>query len=478
MKIHSRSGKQQSTVQDRPTMVMYTCGPTVYDDSHIGNFRSFVMADSLRRWLESPLRVDNPPKVRHVMNITDIGHLTEDDIDRMTIGISRSGMASVELVAIHYTKRFIEDAKLLNIKVASEADNNPRLMPRASDYIQDIIDAIMSMIEVCKAYVTEDGVFFDVSSFPRHGEVAGDRLNDQPGMGGRLTFEQAAGKRNPEDFLLWKKDFTHLMTWKSPWGRGYPGWHIECSVMASAMGHDDMTGIIDIHTGGEDNAFPHHEAENAQSCSMFGRNPHKTVFSRHWFHVAHLQISDKKMSKSEGTFIRIKDLTELGVSAAAVRMFLLSAHYRTNLLYDGTRSIAQYERMLEKWRHIPAAQTTSDEFKEEFARALDNDFNTAEAIGVVNKYLFEISKEDWEEIERVFGLDGMFPKIQVRGNVEYREMSDEMIHVVEPLVVLRHKARQDKNFEESDRLRSRIAAEGFEIEDRSLGRYLVQPILG
>ena len=459
-------------------MVIYTCGPTVYDDAHIGNFRSFLFADALRRWLESPLRTSNAPLVRHVMNITDIGHLTADDLDRMQVGAARLGVSSSSEVADHFAQRFIEDAKLLNIKVASESESEPALMPRASDFIPEMIRAIKSLIDSGHAYITKDGVFYDVSSFPRHGEVSGDRSNDQAGMGGRLTFAQATAKRSFEDFLLWKIDPDHLMNWPSPWGRGYPGWHIECSVMASSMGHNDMTGIIDIHTGGEDNAFPHHEAENAQSCSMHGRDPHTTVFSRHWFHVAHLQIGDKKMSKSEGTFIRIKDLTELGVSAAAVRMFLLSAHYRTNLLYDGTRSIAQYERMLEKWRHIPAAQTTSGAFKEEFARALDNDFNTAEAIGVVNKYLFEISKEDWEEIERVFGLDGMFPKIQVRGNVEYREMSDEMIHVVEPLVVLRHKARQDKNFEESDQLRSRIAAEGFEIEDRSLGRYLVQPILG
>ena len=258
---------------------LYSCGPTVYDFAHIGNFRSFLFGDLLRRTLEL-----FDYQVHHVMNITDVGHMVEGEADKMSEAANRmkenkkSGRVpegAVEdpndpyQIADYYTQAFLEDARKLQYKIAFEYPDN---VPKATDHIDGMQNMISRLIDRGHAYVAEDGVvYFSVESFSRYGELSGNTLEKlQSGAGGRVSDENQSRKRHPADFMLWKPDQHHVMKWDSPWGVGYPGWHIECSVMASQLLGGD---VIDIHTGGEDLIFPHHECEIAQSCGARGAGP-------------------------------------------------------------------------------------------------------------------------------------------------------------------------------------------------------------
>jgi len=365
---------------DPSRVTFYTCGPTVYDDAHIGNFRSFLAADLLRRWLESPLCEltapdgsvhAGPRQVVHVMNITDVGHMTDDDDadgageDKMVAAEKRlrdakkAGTLHVDVdidpsdqtaIARFYADRFLDDARRLGLKVAIEEQADPSLMPRASDNVPGMIEMIESLIEKDHAYaVGEPGsqtVYFDVRSFASYGRLSGNTIEDvRSGAGGRVTDDQTAQKKHPADFLLWKADPSHKMKWPSPWGEGYPGWHIECSVMALARLDPDSTGIIDLHSGGEDNIFPHHECERAQSCSATGADR----FARHWFHPRFLIVEGQKMSKSKGNFFTARELFDKGHEPAAVRLELIKTHYRTNANFT-EQGLKDSARMIERWR--------------------------------------------------------------------------------------------------------------------------------
>ncbi|MFN9077624.1 MAG: hypothetical protein ACK5WX_09410, partial [bacterium] len=281
-------------------VTFYSCGPTVYDDAHIGNFRSFLNADVLRRTLEL-----HGFRVKHVMNITDVGHMTDDDVadgggeDKMAVAgrriaeAKKSGKlpAGAEIdpsdpyaIAEFYAQRFLEDARHLGLKVAIEERANPALMPRPTRCVPEMIALVERLIAGGHAYVAKDGVvYFSVQSYPAYGRLSGNTLDNlREGEGGRISAEHQAVKKHPADFMLWKPDPTHLMRWPSPWGEGYPGWHLECSAMAKMLLGDE----IDLHSGGEDNIFPHHECEVAQSCCASGH----ATFSRFWFHTRHLQV--------------------------------------------------------------------------------------------------------------------------------------------------------------------------------------------
>ena len=327
-------------LHDNGAVTFYSCGPTVYDDAHIGNFRSFLNADLLRRALEL-----HGYTVKHVMNITDVGHMTEDDAadgggeDKMAVAgrriaeAKKSGKlpAGAEIdasnpyaVADFYADRFLEDARHLGLKVAIEERAHPELMPRPTRCVPQMIALVEQLVAGGFAYVAKDGVvYFSVQSFPAYGRLSGNTLEHlREGEGGRISAEHQAVKRHPADFMLWKPDPTHLMRWPSPWGDGYPGWHLECSAMAKMLLGEE----IDLHSGGEDNIFPHHECEVAQSCCASGR-PH---FARVWFHTRHLQVEGEKMSKSKGNFFTARDLFAKGVTPAALRLELVRTHYRTN----------------------------------------------------------------------------------------------------------------------------------------------------
>ena len=323
-------------------VTMYSCGPTVYDFVHVGNFKSFLFSDLLRRFLACA-----GYDVHQVMNITDVGHMTDDDVadatgeDKMAVATRKLKEAkkSGDLpddaiadpddpyqVAQYFTQAFIEDACALGMKVAQGYPNN---MPHATQHVDAMKALIQKLIDKDHAYVADDGVvYFSVQSFSDYGRLSGNTLDHLiEGSGGRITSEHQAVKRHPADFFLWKPDETHIMKWDSPWGAGYPGWHIECSAMAMALLEKE---VIDIHTGGEDNIFPHHECEIAQSCSATGHSE----FARYWIHPRFLMVDGEKMSKSKGNFYTARDVLEGRVTGRAVhpsvlRFELIKTHYRT-----------------------------------------------------------------------------------------------------------------------------------------------------
>lgn len=430
--------------QDPAHIRFYTCGPTVYDDAHIGNFRSFLAADLLRRWLESPLCTltdadgnehHGPRTVTHVMNITDVGHMTDDDNadgageDKMDVAARRileakkSGTLPPDAnidpnnpfqIAQFYEARFKEDAKALGMKVAIDADKDQSLMPRATGNIKEMKQVIEFLLEHENQYAYPAGnpgsraIYFDVQKFERYGKLSGNTLDQlKGGAGGRVDDTNTQQKKHPADFLLWKEDSTHKMKWPSPkvpgqdaWGDGYPGWHIECTAMA--LGRLIPGGLnaakathahIDLHSGGEDNIFPHHECEIAQSCCFTGADH----FATHWFHPRFLKVDGQKMSKSKGTMHTLRDLTAKGFDPAAIRLELIKTHYRANADFS-IQGLKDSGRMIDRWRDYARLLLTADsagpesvfstllhERLHDIVQAMSNDLNIATAIGWLNK---------------------------------------------------------------------------------------------
>ncbi|MBL4591320.1 MAG: cysteine--tRNA ligase [Phycisphaerales bacterium] len=436
---NSLTNKTEAFTPHNPNKItFYTCGPTVYDDAHIGNFRSFLAADLLRRWLESPLCTlatsdgehHGPRIVTHVMNITDVGHMTDDTnadgggLDKMELAKERileakkSGKLPSDsevdpsdplAIARFYERRFMEDARMLGLKVAIEAEADPTLMPRATDNIEGMKQVICDLLDNSFAYAAGQpgarAVYFDVLKFQAYGDLSGNTLDQlKGGAGGRVDDSQQQEKHHPSDFLLWKEDQSHTMKWDAPahaacegWDQGYPGWHIECTAMAlgrlvdgglSNARKDHAT--IDLHSGGEDNIFPHHECEIAQSCCFTG-NDH---FANHWFHPRFLMVEGQKMSKSKGTMYTVRELVAKGIDPAAIRLELIKTHYRANAdfsmqgLKDASRTIERWRRnaqMLSSWQSAGEKSTTNiAQVIENFADALSNDLNVSTAIAAIS----------------------------------------------------------------------------------------------
>jgi cysteinyl-tRNA synthetase len=466
---------------DPGRVTFYTCGPTVYDDAHIGNFRSFLAADVLRRFIESPLcvlqdgeggehRAAGGRRVVHVMNITDVGHMTDDAAggeageDRMAVAgrrlleAKKQGKleAGVDVdpkdprqIARYFEGRFREDAKKLGLKLVLEAEGEPGLMPRATEHVAGMIKVIERLIARGCAYVVgEVGnvggrvVYFSVQRFPAYGALSGNTLDKlREGAGGRVSGENQSGKRHPADFLLWKEDASHIMKWESPWGWGYPGWHIECSVMSvegtKAQRHKgteeetdvgtmvvpDAESIIDLHSGGEDNIFPHHECEIAQSCCAFNAEPDGATYARMWFHPRFLLVEGEKMSKSKGNFFTARDLFARGHEPAAVRLELIKTHYRSNAnfteqgLTESAGRIQEWRKTAKlvmavrdrEWLPIWGIRPDVAEIVGRFAARLAYDLNVAGAIaamdGLANHTVIgsaamnEIGIKDYDELQ-------------------------------------------------------------------------------
>lgn len=290
---------------------MYSCGPTVYDFVHLGNFRTFLMADFLRRAFEY-----SGYEVKHIKNITDVGHLTQDDIeageDKMIKAAKREKKTPYD-IAKFYEEAFHKDEEKLNILPA-------RKFPRATEYINQMIAMIEKLIANGYAYESNGSVFYDVEKFKDYGKLSGNTLENLK-TGARL--EAHPDKKNPCDFALWlKADPKYLMQWDSPWSRGYPGWHIECSAMSIA----NLGDTIDIHTGGEDNTFPHHEDEIAQSEGATGKK-----FVNYWIHGRHLLVDGEKMSKSKGNFYVLTNIEKRGFNPLSFRYLCLTAHFQSQL---------------------------------------------------------------------------------------------------------------------------------------------------
>lgn len=448
-----------------PKVTMYNCGPTVYSYAHIGNFRSFLFADLLRRFLEF-----SGYKVIQVMNITDVGHLTEDDLELGEDKIeaaAKKEKKTPQQIAQFYTEAFFNDLELLKIKKAD-------YYPKASDHIQEMIDIIQKLVEKGYAYISGDTVFYDITKFERYGMLSGKKIEDLiAGAGGRLTEEQLAVKRNPLDFRLWKVDPKHLMKWESPWGVGYPGWHIECSVMAVKY----LGETIDIHTGGEDNIFPHHESEIAQIEPITGK-----TFVRYWLHVKHLMINGEKMSKSKGNTYRVtRYIDQLGVKVEALRLALLSAHYRgtANLtdekVFSAQENINRLENFIHRMNHTIGegaqlkVREVIESFKKRFRDALEDDLNTSEAIASIMDFIREINSLNpardgaLEAVETLKWADQVFAILP--------EMKEEIIEETEiiELIKKREELRKAKRWEEADAIREKLKERGVILEDTPQG---------
>ena len=487
-------------------ITFYSCGPTVYDDAHIGNFRSFLNADVLRRTLELLGH-----RVRHVMNITDVGHMTEDstadggDEDKMAVAgrriaeAKKAGTLPVgadidpgdpRAIADFYAARFVEDACHLGLKVALEASaaeaagSDPgAFMPRAARCVPQMIGMIRQLVDRGHAYVSRDGaVYFDVRSYSAYGRLSGNTLDRlREGAGERIEAANQAMKRHPADFLLWKPDPRHLMRWPSPWGEGYPGWHIECSAMARVLLGDE----IDIHSGGEDNIFPHHECEIAQSCCATGR----PLFARFWFHTRHLQVEGEKMSKSKGNFFTARDLFARGITPAALRLELIRTHYRTNANFT-MQGLRDCQRMVDRISRTstalvnrmpsasslsldPGAPTGSFEGSiAEFIDALADDLNVARAVAIVNEASSSTSDDSCPGRE-LLGLLSMDSVLGLLGRNQIQLPSathdSDTNAVIEALVSRRAAARAARDWQLSDQIREELAARGIKVIDGPSG---------
>ncbi len=448
---------------------LYTCGPTVYHYAHIGNLRSYIMEDVLEKYLRY-----SGYDVKRVMNITDVGHLTSDadtGEDKMLKGAKREKKTVLE-IAKFYTDAFFEDCKKLNIK-------KPDVVAPATTCIDDFIKVIESLIEKGYAYEAGGNIYFDTSKLKQY-YVFNDFREEDLEVGVREGVEEDSNKRNKADFVLWftKSKFDDQeLKWDSPWGVGYPGWHIECSCIS--MKH--LGEYLDIHCGGIDNAFPHHTNEIAQSEAFLG---HK--WCNYWFHVHHLNTNSGKMSKSSGEFLTVSLLESKGYDPLVYRLFCLQSHYRKGLVfsYENLDNAAtSYKKLIARIASImkePAGemdQAVFDELKGKFCAALDNDMNTS--LGVTA--LYDVLKAKTSsatklaliaDFDRVLDLDLIAkakkeaePKVEDDGI----DRNDPFVQEIESLIAERADAKKAKNYARADEIRQILSDKGVTLIDTPQG---------
>jgi cysteinyl-tRNA synthetase len=447
-----------------PKVGIYNCGPTVYKDVHIGNLRSFTTTDWLRRVLEY-----NGYDVTLVRNITDVGHLHEDDDarggqDKLEHEARTTGRSAYE-IAEYYTAQYLRDCDEMNILP-------PHLLPKATDHIPEMIAMTEKLIERDLAYVSDGNVYYAVNHFKNYGALSGNTIeNLRTGGDGRVQMEIAEDKQNSEDFALWKHgDTKRQMNWESPWGDGFPGWHIECSAMATKY----LGEQFDIHTGGIDLVFPHHEDEIAQSQGATGKQP-----VQYWVHNEFLDLGNSKMSRSIGNVVLLSTLKERGFEPMALRYLLLTAHYRSKLNFTDD-SINGAQNALNNLRSdllaLPltaAPASWSDEAqrtREAFHEAINNDLDFPIALSITREAA-RTNKIDPAErrhllldFDRVLGLQlaAVAPKATQAISAD-----------VQDLIRQRDEARVARNWKESDRLRDQLKELGFEVRDTPQGTKLV-----
>lgn len=440
---------------------LYVCGPTVYDYIHIGNIRSYTFSDILRRVLE-----DEGYEVRMIKNITDVGHLTNDDLDQGDSGedkIARKAERehkTPEEVSAFYEEYFYQTEKALNILPA-------HYFPRATLHVKQMITLIETLIEKGHAYESNGNVFLDVTTFPDYGALSGNSLENLK-VGARL--EEHPDKQHPWDFALWlKAPATHLMHWPSPWSEGYPGWHIECS----AMSMEYLGDTFDIHTGGEDNIFPHHEAEIVQSEGVTEK-----PFVRYWLHARHLLVDGQRMAKSKENFYTLEDIIAKGYTAMDLRMLFHGAHYRTqmNFTWEALGQAKKNRETLENTCKrltrdgIDGGTFRGDEELISIRAALQDDLNTPLAL----THVLELCKTLNSKIDAREGLDRR--RLVVVWDIIYtlfglrEDMQEELPEEVTTLVKKRKQARLDKNFTLSDTLRDELDVLGYKVEDTASGQ--------
>ena len=478
MAIHlynSLAGELQRFDPIEPGAVsMYHCGPTVYSSPHIGNFRAFLLADLLRRFFE-----DQGLKVRQVMNITDVGHMTDDDEDGGEDKLERRARAE-KLdpweIARTYEDEFRRCLEALHFRM-------PHELPRATDHIPEMGAIIARLLESGHAYQVNGNVYFDIARFPEYGKLSKKDLDELGGEHARVAVNPE--KRDPRDFALWKVDPKHLMQWDAPFPdgvRGFPGWHIECSAMAMRY----LGESFDLHTGGEDNMFPHHECEIAQSEASTGAQ-----FVNTWLHVRHLMVDGKKMSKSLGNFYTVEDVINRGFSGVELRYALMRVQYRQSLNFTldgleesraGIQRVQQCRERLVRIRDGAEAAGSADVSAEveaadaEFTAALQQDLNTSEALAAVFGLVKHVNKAPPDAASAAGALAAFARFEDVLGcfGGEPGGAADGAPADVLELAQRRQEARETKDFAAADELRAQIEARGFKVVDGSAGPRLEQ----
>jgi len=437
---------------------LYSCGPTVHDYAHIGNFRAFVFVDILKRHL-----LLRGYKVNHVMNITDVGHMTTDaDEGEDKIGKSarERGISPWEVVRI-FSDAFFEDARTLRLLPAD-------VYPRATEHVPDMIRMIERILENGFAYVSNGSVYFDLAKFPAYGQLSGNTLEHLM-EGARV--EPNPDKRCPHDFALWKAAPNSVMRWESPWSVGVPGWHAECTAMAMRY----LGEQLDIHTGGEDNLFPHHECEIAQAEAATGKSP----YVRFWMHNRHLLVNGTKMSKSLGNFYTLRDLLEKGHSPLAIRYLLLSGQYRMPLnfttegLEAAAKAVQRINDFVARLDEAPDAEGGPDvaplceKAKADFAAALDDDLNASGALAAVHDFMHQVNRLSLNRAAADRVREAMAYFDRVLDVLEARD--DTLDEEIERLIAERQAARKAKDYARADAIRDDLAARGIVLEDTPQG---------
>ena len=469
---NSATRKREEFIPNHPDIVkMYTCGPTVYHYAHIGNLRSYIMEDVLEKYLRFA-----GYDVNRVMNITDVGHLTSDadeGEDKMLKGAKREHKSVME-IAKFYTDAFFSDTEKLNIKY-------PDTVQPATGLIDDYIKIITRLLEKEYAYVAGGNVYFDTSKLERY-YIFNDHNEEDLAVGVREGVEEDTNKRNKNDFVLWftKSKFEdQALKWDSPWGVGYPGWHIECSgISMKHLGED-----LDIHCGGIDNAFPHHTNEIAQSESYLG---HK--WCNYWMHVLHLNTNTGKMSKSKGEFLTVSLLEEKGYDPLAYRLFCLQSHYRKALLFSWENldnAQVTYNKLIAKIAALKPEdgeieQEAMDALRQKFCAAMDNDLNSSLAVTALYDVLKYKTNDATKlaalaEFDKVLSLDLIAKAAAKREELKKQAVaagqftiiseSGEVDAEVEAKIQARQDAKKAKNFAEADRIRDELKAAGIEVTD-------------
>lgn len=438
------------------TVKMYTCGPTVYHYAHIGNLRTYIFEDILQKTMEYL-----GYKVKRVMNITDVGHMTSDGDegeDKMQKGAEREKKTVYE-IADFYTEAFLQDMEKLGIK-------KPEIIEKASDHIGTYIKMIERLLENGYAYQAGGNVYFDVTKYKDYYQLSGKNKEDLL-VAVREDVEEDQAKRNKTDFGLWfttSKFENQIMKWDSPWGIGYPGWHIECS----GISYKYLGEYLDIHCGGVDNIFPHHTNEIAQSECFLG---HK--WCNYWCHAEHLNDSEGKMSKSKGEFLTLSVLEKKGYDPLVYRFFCLNSHYRSQLVfwYDTLdQSKKAYQKLRSKIQELKENNEGTIEediiktYQAKFKQELENDLNTANAITL----LYDVLKEECTNATKLSLIES-FDQVLSLDLLKDEQINRELKTYIEEMIRKRNDAKKNKNYELADQIRTQLKEQGIELKDTKEG---------